>query len=130
VKQKTALIPNIPFSERTASSLETYLRDDRYQRNERHKGIHIMMQRGVVDDLDSSPLERIKHHPYYQEFLAPHGLRWFVGVRVICGEDLWCLLLQRSIEQGPFSPTEKQRLAKLSFSSSAALARATGLRDG
>jgi DNA-binding CsgD family transcriptional regulator len=125
---KGDLIPNIPFSERTAPSLETYLRDGWYERDERHNGIHIMTQRGVVDDLDISTFDRIKCHPYYQEFLAPHDLRWYAGVRVMCGEDLWCLSIQRRIEQGPFSPSEKQRLAKLSdsLSTSAALARALG----
>jgi DNA-binding CsgD family transcriptional regulator len=125
---KGGLIPNIPFTESISGSADTYFRQSWYLRDERNRGINIMMQRGVIDDLDISSADRIKRHPYYQEFLAPHGLRWFGGVRVACGDDLWCLSLQRTIEQGPFSETEKRQLAELSnrLSASAALARAMG----
>lgn len=51
---------------------------------------------------------------YYQDFLAPHGLRWFAGVKVGNREDVWYLSIQRSIADGPFGPTELKRLAELS----------------
>jgi DNA-binding CsgD family transcriptional regulator len=86
------------------------------------------VRRGVATDLDFISGERMKGHPYYQEFLAPHKLQWFAGVRVAAGEDLWCLSLQRSASQGPFSPQEMELLAELSprLSGSAALSRALG----
>jgi hypothetical protein len=125
---KGGLIPNIPFTERMSESADTYFRQSWYLRDERYRGINIIMQRGVFDDFDISSPDRIKRDPYYQEFLAPHGLRWFAGVGVGCGDDLWCLSLQRTIEQGPFSETEKRQLALLSsrLSATAALARAMG----
>ncbi|UPK40777.1 helix-turn-helix transcriptional regulator (plasmid) [Bradyrhizobium sp. 186] len=125
---KGGLIPNVPFTERMSESADTYFGQQWYLRDERNRGIDIMMQRGVADDLDISSANQIKRHPYYQEFLAPHGLRWFAGVGVACGDDLWCLSLQRTIEQGPFSETEKGQLALLSsrLAGSAALARAMG----
>jgi DNA-binding CsgD family transcriptional regulator len=125
---KGGLISNVPFTEPMGKSVDTYFRQGWYLRDERHRGISIMMQRGVTDDLDISNADRIKRHPYYQEFLAPLGLCWFAGVRIVCGEDLWCLSLQRTIEQGPFSEAEKRQLAQLSnhLSASAALARAMG----
>jgi DNA-binding CsgD family transcriptional regulator len=121
-------IPNIPYTEPMSGSIETYFRDGWHQRDERFSGIEIMMRNGVVDDLDTSHLDRIKRHPYYQEFLAPHGLRWFAGVRIACGQDIWCLSIQRTIGQGPFSKSEKMRFARMSnrLSASAALARAFG----
>jgi DNA-binding CsgD family transcriptional regulator len=84
------------------------------------------MKTGVADDSDCIDLDGVKKHPYYQEFLAPHGLRWFAGVKVECGDEVWCLSIQRRIDQEPFSPEEKTRLAALSrsLSASAALARA------
>jgi DNA-binding CsgD family transcriptional regulator len=111
-----------------AGSLETYIRDGWHLRDERNRGIAKMMQRGVVDDLDIFSFETIEKHPYYQEFLAPHRLRWFAGVRIACGNELWCLSIQRTIDQEPFSEAEKDQLAKLSnrLSSSAAIARALG----
>ena len=36
---------------------------------------------------------------YYQQFLRPHKMRWFAGVKVGDGEDVWCLSIQRTIEQ-------------------------------
>ena len=87
-----------------------------------------MVRRGVVDDLDLFNANQIRRHPYYQEFLAPHNLRWFAGVKVASGTDLWCLSIQRTIAQGPFTPEEKRKLAQLSgsLSSSAALAQTLG----
>jgi len=125
---KGGLIPNVPFTDALNESADTYFRQQWYLRDERNLGISVMMQRGVADDFDVSNADKIKRHPYYQEFLAPHGLRWFAGVKVACGEDLWCLSLQRTIEQGPFSGEEKSQLARLSnrLSACAALARAIG----
>ena len=121
-------LPNIPFTESMSASIESYFRDGWHLRDERTLGIDTMMRHGVVDDLDISSFDRIKQHPYYQEFLAPQGLRWFAGIRVASGEDVWCLSIQRTINQGPFSEAEKRQFAKLSerLSASAALARALG----
>jgi DNA-binding CsgD family transcriptional regulator len=121
-------LPNVPFTERLGEPTEAYFRDNWHVRDERRHGLPLMVRRAVFDDLDIISADKINRHPYYQEFLRPHNLRWFAGVRVECGEDLWCLSIQRTIVQGPFSGAEKHRLAKLSdrLSASAALARALG----
>ena len=121
-------IPNVPFTERLTESTEAYFRDNWHLRDERHKGLPKMVRHGVFDDLDIVNADRIERHPYYQEFLRPHNLRGFVGVRVACEEDLWVLSIQRTISQGLFSETEKRRLAQLSdrLAASAVLARALG----
>jgi DNA-binding CsgD family transcriptional regulator len=121
-------LPNIPLTESMSVSMENYFQDGWHLRDERQRGVDIMTRRGVVDDLDISNFDRIKRHPYYQELLAPHSLRWFAGVKVASGEDLWVLAIQRTIDQGPFSEAEKLQLAALSdrLSASAALARALG----
>jgi DNA-binding CsgD family transcriptional regulator/PAS domain-containing protein len=121
-------IPNVPYTERLGESTEAYFRDNWHLRDERQHGIRRMVRRGVFDDLDIVSVDKINRLPYYQEFLRPHKLRWFAGVRVACGEDLWCLSIQRTINQGPFCEAEKRRLAQLSdhLSASAALARALG----
>jgi DNA-binding CsgD family transcriptional regulator len=121
-------IPNVPFTERLGESIEAYFRDNWHLRDERDKGLPKMLRHGVFDDLDIVDVDKIERHPYYQEFLRPHDLQGFAGVRVACGEDLWCLSIQRTISQGHFSTTEKRRLAQLSdrLSASAVLARALG----
>jgi len=55
-------------------------------------------------------------------------MRWFCGVTLDCGDDTWCLAIQRSIDEGPFTPDEVRRLARASkgFGSAAAVARALG----
>jgi DNA-binding CsgD family transcriptional regulator len=119
------LIRNVPFTDRLSGSVETYFRDGWHLQDERYRGIDLMVKHGVVDDLDICDVSQIRRHRYYQEFLAPHNLRWFAGVKVASGSDLWCLSIQRTISQGPFSKEEKGKLAQLSrsLSSSAALAR-------
>jgi DNA-binding CsgD family transcriptional regulator len=121
-------LPNVPISDRMGESLEAYFRDGWHLRDERNRGAPTMKRIGVVDDLAIHTLEEINQHPYYQEFLAPQGLKWFAGVKVACGDDLWCLSIQRTAEQKPFSLEEKQKLAQLSkrFSTVAATCRALG----
>lgn len=118
----------MPHTDEIAYSLDAYFRKGWYQRDERYKGISTLIAQGVVDDLDIFNEEAIGRHPYYQEFLAPFKLKWFAGLKVAVGNDLWCISLQRRPDQGPFSPSEKQRLARLaqSISSHAALAQAIG----
>src|ERR1700676_1651297 len=122
------LLPNVPFNAKMEPAADVFFRQGWHLRDQRNNGIEIMRKRGVVDDLDIISLDRIKKHPYYQEFLAPHRLRWFAGVKVACAEDLWCLSIQRTIDQEPFTTQEKRQLTSLSsrLSASVALARTLG----
>jgi DNA-binding CsgD family transcriptional regulator len=123
-----AQIPEVPYSDRTEEANEAYFRERWYEQDERSKGIPLLMKNGLVDDLDLFNERHIKRHPFYQDFLTPFGFRWFVGVRVAAGEDAWCLSIQRTIDQGPFAGSQKQKLLRLSqtLSASAALAKAIG----
>jgi hypothetical protein len=120
------VLPNVPVTESVDEASEHYFREGWQFRDHRNVGIPLLMKFGIVDDSDFIDLDSINKHPFYQEFLSPHGLRWFAGVKVACGEEIWCLSIQRKIEQGPFSHKEKVRLAALSrsLSTSAALAKA------
>ncbi|QRM35116.1 helix-turn-helix transcriptional regulator [Microvirga sp. VF16] len=121
-------LPQLPHSHSMEPSLDVYVRDGWIKRDERDRIRPALERIGVGTDFDFTTDDEIKRHPYYQEFLAPHGLRWFAGVKIASGDDLWCLSIQRSIAQGPFSPTALRKLAVLSshLSASAALARALG----
>jgi DNA-binding CsgD family transcriptional regulator/PAS domain-containing protein len=87
-----------------------------------------MLRRGAFTDLDFMDPEEIARNCFYQDFLGRHGLRWFGGVKIALGDDLWVLAIQRTIAQDPFSQEEVDRLAALSKSlaSAGALARALG----
>jgi DNA-binding CsgD family transcriptional regulator len=102
----------IPFSEALADTHQSYLRDGWWQRDERAGAAALLKSKRVVVDLDLFSDAEIARNPYYQEFLAPHGLRWagLVGMRV---EDaLWTLSVQRTILQGPFDAREQHELAQ------------------
>jgi DNA-binding CsgD family transcriptional regulator len=105
--------------------MDVYFRDGWHLQDERLRTVPTLMQRGVADDFDGHSAEEIDKHPYYQEFLAPHRLRWYAGIKIACGDDLWAVALQRTIDQGPFTPEEKNELARVSgrLSTGAAIAR-------
>jgi DNA-binding CsgD family transcriptional regulator/PAS domain-containing protein len=123
------VVPSVPSSEAIQRCVETYFRDGWHTRDERFRGWNTMIKRGVADDFDIIDPEGMKRHPYYQEFLSPHDLQYFAGVKMGAGDDLWCISIQRSAQQGPFSPNEMRKLAALSLklASAAALARAIGV---
>jgi hypothetical protein len=54
------------------------------------------MRDGVMTDLDFLRPGEENRSPYYQEMLAPLGLRYFIEVKVAAGDDAWCLAIQRS----------------------------------
>jgi hypothetical protein len=87
-----------------------------------------MMRRGAMRDFDFISSDQMRKHPYYQEFLRPARLQYFSGVKMAAGDDVWCVSVQRSPDQGPFSPDQMRRLASLStkLASAGALARALG----
>lgn len=121
-------LPRVPRSGEMGPAFEAYVRDGWINRDDRYNLVPLMVRRGVVTDLDILSSEEIARHPYYQEFLAPFGLRWFAGVKIAAGDDLWGLSIQRTIQQGPFSPSEMQSLADFSIQlgSAAALTRMLG----
>ena len=119
-------LPNVPYTENVSEVMEAYFRDGWHVQDERMRTVPALRQRGVADDFDGHSAEEIARHPYYQEFLAPHRLQWYAGVKIACGDDLWAVALQRTIDQGPFSADEKDELARISgrLSTGAAIARA------
>ncbi|MEY9752607.1 helix-turn-helix transcriptional regulator [Bradyrhizobium yuanmingense] len=120
--------PNVPASERIARATEVYFRDGWYKRDERFRGVAKLLREGVIDDLDCVTADQMTHLPFYQEFLASAGLRWFACVKIACGEDVWGLSIQRNKHQEPFSVEQKLQLAGLSksLSGTAAVSRALG----
>ena len=121
-------IPNVPATEGLARAVEAYFADEWYLRDIRYNAAPKLIRTGLMDDFDCVAIEKINRDPYYQEFLAPAGLRWFAGVKMQAGDDVWCVSINRKANQEPFSTDEKQKLTQLSraFSAAAALAKALG----
>ena len=125
-------LPLVPHSESMAEGFEIYLRDGWIHRDERYRGAEVMIRKGVITEFDFISPDEMKRHPYYQEFLAPLGFKWFAGVLLAAGPDRWSLSFQRTEAEGPFSQEEQDQLAQLSkrLSAAPALARALGFSAG
>lgn len=119
-------LPNVPFTENMSGAMEDYFRHGWHLQDARWRTVPKLAQDGVADDFDGYSAEEIARHPFYQELLAPHRLQWYAGIKVACGDDLWAVALQRTIDQGPFTSEEKEHLARVSsrLSTGAAIARA------
>jgi DNA-binding CsgD family transcriptional regulator len=121
-------MPVLPYTPSVEAAADGYMRGGWMQRDERKRGAYIMERKGVFTDLDYTTPDEIARSPFYQDFLGALGLRWFAGVKVACEDDLWCVSIQRTIQQGPFSPEEAEQLARLSrhLAAAAAVSRALG----
>ncbi|WP_147157341.1 helix-turn-helix transcriptional regulator [Reyranella soli] len=80
----------------------------------------------MITDLDLFTAEEVRREPYYTEFLIPNGFRWLGVVAFRAGSDLWRLSLQRTPNEGIFTPESKPALAELSrrLSDAATLSKA------
>ena len=107
---------------------ERYLRDGWFRRDIRVRAIPKMLRTGVGVDQDFITPQAMEREPYYQDFLAAFGLRWWAGVAFRSSDDLWCMAIQRSIKQGHFDPEEQTKLATLcqSLTEAASISRAVG----
>lgn len=126
--------PNLLASPSVGIAHEDYVNDGWIHRDVRYAAEPFIQSRGVATEYDFITADQIARAPFYQEFLAPHKLRWFAGVKMASGGELWCLSLQRTIAQGPFQPHEIHELAFFSkhlggviaLSHSLSMARAEG----
>lgn len=122
-------LPDIPRSRSMERAFEDYMQGGWIPRDERYRLTPFLLKRGVTTEGDLITPEEIARSDYYQDFLAPLGLRWYAAVKIAAGDQIWALSLQRSIAQGPYSPSEVQRLRELSakLAAVAALSKTIGL---
>ncbi len=108
--------------------MDRYLSDGWIYRDIRTRAIPKMLKTGVGVDQDFMTPDAIEREPYYQELLAPLGLRWWAGVAFRSDDDFWCMALHRNIKQGYFDPDEQAKLATLcqSLTEAATISRAVG----
>lgn len=121
-------LPNIPFSDRMGETIAAYRDGTWNRRDDRNKGVLLSKDARIADGPEHVTADGTTSRPSYQDFLATTGLRWFAEIRIQCGDELWCLSVQRSARQTPFSSQEKYQLAQLSqgLSKAAAATRALG----
>ena len=62
----------------------------------------------VVSDRDVASDQEMADHPFFRDFLIPHGLGWFAGVSVSPDPGATVVLtIQRSRAKAPFSDEER-----------------------
>ena len=104
---------------------EIYNVGEWHRHDVRALGRRKLLQTGIVADQDFISPDAMQRHALWRGFLEPAGLRWYCGVLVRAGDDLWNLALERTPEQGAFLLEEQEALSKLRapFSRSATLSR-------
>ncbi len=119
-------LPLFPHNESLQPVVESYVKDGWIDRDVRYRPMATLLQKRVATEFDFTSPDEMAHLPYYQEFLRPHKLQWYAAVIIGERDNTWSLSLQRSIAQGPFTPSELRRLSALSrsLSGAAELARA------
>lgn len=119
---------SFPSSDSLRRAAESFVNDGWIKNDLRMRAVPFFIRSGVSSEFDFTTPEEMARHPYYQEFLRPHKLRWSAAVKVGDGADFWCLSVQRGISDDPFSANELRQLAGLSrhLASAAELARAFG----
>jgi DNA-binding CsgD family transcriptional regulator len=112
----TSDIPHSPHSAGVSELLRAYFGNEWHTRDLRaDRGFPLILKgQKVVIDQDIVTPHEMKRLAYFNEFLAPVGLRWFAGVGVRAGPALWAISIQRTAPEGPFESTDRHALAYLS----------------
>ena len=97
----------------TSAALQSHVEE--YAKNWAHRDIrgirlierNCFIWKDVITDADVVSEEEMSKHPYYTEFLASQGLRWFAGAFISPDPGLAVgISLQRSLEKQAFSSDE------------------------
>jgi DNA-binding CsgD family transcriptional regulator len=112
----TSDIRHSPHSAGVSELVSTYFGDGWHTRDLRaQRGFALLLKgENVVIDQDIVTPDEVKRLAYFNEFLAPVGLRWFAGTGVRAGPALWAISIQRTAKEGPFATADKHALNQLS----------------
>jgi DNA-binding CsgD family transcriptional regulator len=107
---------DIPHSAGLGEMLNAYFGNEWHTRDLRvDRGFPLILNgEKVVTDQDIVTPDEMERTPYYNELVAPYGLRWFAGASIWAGPALWAIGIHRSPQQGPFEANDKRVLAHLS----------------
>jgi DNA-binding CsgD family transcriptional regulator len=114
--QSDVRTPDIPRSAGVEAEFSAYFAEGWHMADLRYERVMplILSGQNVFMDQDIVTPEDIRRHPFYNDFLAAQGFRWFAGVAFRAGPALWCISIQRTIRKRPFEVSEKPALVGLS----------------
>jgi DNA-binding CsgD family transcriptional regulator len=123
-------LSDFPHTASLADGFGAYINEGWHDRNVRAQRFIPLLKRGqtVVTDQDVVRRDEMQRLPFYNEFLAPRGFKWFAAVGFWVESDLWVLSVQRMARQGPFGFDDKRALGQISqpLTETASLSRRVG----
>lgn len=82
--------------------------------------LHRSFERGYIANLDTITdrhvvsMEETETHPFYRDFLAAYGLKWFVGTTVWPEINGWAgVAIERAIDKEPFTDDELVQFTRI-----------------
>ncbi|KQP38384.1 hypothetical protein ASF49_05125 [Methylobacterium sp. Leaf104] len=106
-------VPGIPMSDSLEAVADGYFRGGWSERDYRTNGLPQLIRTGLFVDQDYATPDIMRTEPFYASYLRPHGFQWSAGLLVEVGGDAWVMMLQRTGDQGPYTPEEQQALKRM-----------------
>src|SRR5680860_98809 len=122
---------DIPYTESLKEAARSYFAEGWHKRDPRVARAVPLLRRGmpVISEENTITPEEMGHDPFYNEFLLPAGLQWYMAVGFSAGSDAqWTLSIQRTLRQGAFEKSDMRLLAGLAqhLTEAATLSSAVG----
>lgn len=117
-----------PHSASLQDSFSRYANEGWYKRDLRFNGVPKMLRLGYIVDADCIDYDDVAKDAFYQDFLRPEKLRWFLAMGFGLEQNLWILSIQRTLGQDTFSSDDIQKALsyRALLNNSATIARHLG----
>lgn len=130
-------VPGLPMSASLEAVADGYFRDGWSKNDYRVRGVPKLLKTGMFVDQDYATPEAMRSEAFYADYLRSHGFQWSAGLMVQAGNDAWVMMMQRTIQQGPYTLDEQIALRRLiaplnraaQLAHSLGEARLTGIAD-
>jgi PAS domain-containing protein len=96
-----------PQTKTAADLVTSYMRGGWYLNDVRMTSVPRLLKYGLSTDQDIIDIDGMSRSPFYQEFLRPLNLKWFIAIRLNIGDEIWGASIQRTGQQGPFTRDER-----------------------
>ncbi|KQO53387.1 helix-turn-helix transcriptional regulator [Methylobacterium sp. Leaf85] len=130
-------VPGLPMSASLDALADGYFRGGWSKNDYRSRGVPKLLRTGLFVDQDYATPDAMRSEPFYADYLHSHGFQWSAGLMVQAGDDAWVMMMQRTIQQGPYTLDDQIALRRLiaplnraaQLAHSLGEARLTGIAD-
>lgn len=106
-------VPGVPSTRSMGEAMEAYFSEGWAVREERERGIPDLFRKGIMVDQEYTSEALRRRSPYYSDFLLRFGLHWSACLGFRVDDQLWCLSLNRRIDQDPYDNEEQRHLLRI-----------------